>query len=98
MAQDVIHLLYGPAIRSHKAVLRKGLLLMLMVILSGGADATNVGDVLSGSSVYINVGTGYEHTEWQARSLLITVRPIRLVHLLNSVLQLGSVFSALTSC
>lgn len=42
MVQDVIHLLCGPAIRSHKAVLRKGLLLMLMVILSGGADATNV--------------------------------------------------------
>lgn len=42
MVQDVIHLLFGPAIRSHKAVLRKGLLLMLMVILSGGADATNV--------------------------------------------------------
>lgn len=76
MVQDVIHLLCGPAIRSHKAVLRKGLLLMLMVILSGGADATNVGDVLSGSSVYINVGTGYEQPSYLSNlSFTVTAVP-----------------------
>lgn len=60
MVQDVIHLLCGPAIRSHKAVLRKGLLLMLMAILCGGAaDAAPI----DGKNLFIK-GATYVHESY----------------------------------
>ncbi len=63
MVQDVIHLLCGPAIRSHKAVLRKGLLLMLMVILcGGGVDAAPT--TFDGINLYIRDGNKNVHESY----------------------------------
>ena len=76
MVRNVFHLLCDPMSRSHKAVLRKGLLLMLMAILSGGGADAAVGDVLSGSSVYINDGTGYDQPSYLSNfSFTVTTVP-----------------------
>ena len=79
MVRNVFHLLCDPTSRPHKAILRKGLLLMLMAILSVGADATNVnvGDSFSGSNVYIKVGTSsYEQPSYFSKlSFTVTAVP-----------------------
>lgn len=60
MVRNVFHLLCDPTSRSHKAVLRKGLLLMLMVILSVGADATT----FDGTNLYVKEGNTNVHKSY----------------------------------